>query len=358
VTAAFAPLAPNGGIPLPTPIQVQPTTRTPGEQLGQGVDRLINWGGPQGQALMALILRAAYLSDATLLSSVCPFIPGFVSFVRLADPALGDFKPVIIDCGTYTTLALHGIVSDAQYNAVALDLILPRYTAGPFQYLASVGGPGDWLNTWFADNYKVDRLVNLAAHSLGGVLGGYLFSLTNPRIALSRASYFGVPKLGPTGARTPLLNAQLKTWACREDPVIGLPPSYLQLGDAPFVNALFRVPLAGLTLRAIKVKLDAQWRVLESALPDADALNDDATVGELRNIDAGRNWYQRTQTGFSSLVLGPDVRGLMAHKISTYYNRLRALFPNWTDLSDAAGPGGRGADVAALAITAAELGGH
>ena len=356
MTSKFAPAPIQPGFILPTLTEIPlPTVGGDFSQPTSNVDALIAWHSIQGSALLALLLRAAYLSDDTYLALVCPFIPGYVSYTRLTDAALGDFRPVVIDCGHYRTVVLHGLRNDVQYRSVALDLIIPRYTMGPYQFPATAGGPGQFFADWWAINQPESVPVNLACHSFGGILGAYWNSRKADSGALAKTTLFGVPKLGVSGAKGTLDFAPIKAWATREDPVIGLPPSYIRLPDVAFVVAQFVPVFASMAAAAVKRKLDGQWSVLESAVSNVDSLNQDNTVGELRDVDNGLNWYTRTGLGVSSIILGPGQRASDSHKIATYYGRLRGLFDNWSILSDAAGPGGRGADVAALAISAAEL---
>lgn len=358
MTAAFAPIPPiPGELGVFTFDRPGPAARERGGSPGTSVDRGIDWGNIEAQALGALIIRAAYLDDERLLASVAPFIPSYRSFVRLTDPALAGYRPVVIDCGQYRTVALHGVVNNTQYSSIALDYLVPRYTTGALQYLSSAAGPMNWFAAWWLANEQDSPPVNLIAHSFGGVFGAYWLSL-NPAVpVVPRAMFFGVPKLGPTNARRSLLQCQLRNWATFEDFFVGMPPSYVRLNDVPFVRALSPGVFGQLAAVAIKAKLDAQWSVLESSSVDADGLMNDSTMRPIRQIDNGANWYRRTGVGTAGLFSFTAFQSALFHRSRVYYDRLRAQFTQWSILSDAAGPGGREADVAALAITAAEMGG-
>jgi len=358
MTAAFSPI-PVIRTELPVFMQEIPVPNrgagTPRHR--SAVDVRIDWSSAEGSALLALLLRAAYFPDGTWLNRICPFIPGYRGFNILADPALGDWRPVFIDCGTYRIFVMHGVKTSAQYSSIIQDYLVPRYTAGGHQLLSTVGPVGDFVANWFNTNEPSSPPVLMAAHSFGGIISAYWLSKAIESPTCPKATFYGVPKMGPVPCRDVLIGVNLTNWATREDPFVGLPPSHIRLADVPFLAALFPAPFGLLAAAAIKVRLDATWNPLQSADTGADSLNQDVTVGRLENIDSGRNWYTRTGIGVSSIFTFAGLQNIVSHRIRVYYDRLRALFGDWASLSDAAGPGGREADVQALAITAAELGG-
>ncbi len=357
MTAAFAPI-PALPTTIPDIFQSIPVPTGPAAtpRMRNRVDVGIDWDTPQGAALQALLLRAAYMDDEVWLSRVSRFVPGCTGFKVLDLGELGDWNPVFLDCGTYRIFVMHGVKDSSQYRAVVLDLLIPRYSAGAHQFLASVSPIGDFISTWFAANEPDSPPLLMCAHSFGGVIASYWQGKVPDNPTVGRATYFGVPKLGPVPARDVLIGVPLAFWATREDPVIGLPPSFIRLPDVPFLTALFPIQFPGQAVARIKRHIDGVWNTLQSAAPDAECLNPGGTVGTLTNIDDGRNWYARTGIGVTSVLNFSSEVNIESHKIATYYNRLRALFSHWTNLPAAAGPGGREVDVVALALTVAELG--
>lgn len=350
----FAPiLTPGYQIGPIIPTAPAPNVEQRGPRNDTAVDDGMEWEGAQAAALMTLLLRCAYADDLRLLSHGATFIPGFNSVVRLSDASMGTFRPVIINCGSYRTVLLHGVVGGAAVGSVISDMIIPQYSAGVRQYFRTASSVGDYLNTWWSANEPSGPPVNLVCHSFGGVIGAYWAFKLGDAINILRDTTFGSPKIGPHGASLSLIGSRNAAWLTREDPIVGLPPSYIRLADVAILAAIEPHIVGQIAALAIKARFDQQWGALESVEDRGTVLNQDGTLGELRELDEGRNWYSRTGLSFPGVISFAGFPDFPAHTVRTYYERLRALFTEWSILSDAAGAGGRSADVLALALTAA-----
>lgn len=356
MTSRFVPhpMPPGNGNPrLPIPIQINPNVPQATRAVQSDAERWFGFGTPEGRAWAMLLLRAAYLSDYTLTSTIAGYRDGLVNSFRAEGPALGQWRVSLLEYEPSILCVLHGVRNNLSVQSVALDMLTPRYTAGGTQFLSTAGLVGDALldildgGRWSAK----DRFA--IGHSFGGVIAGYLqaqIPLTHPFRGIQT---FGTPKVGQRNAANAVSPDARLCYGAADDPVIGFPPPYIRLPDVAQLIAIW--PLAAAAALATKRRLDGIWETLVSLDSTPNAIAADGTLSPMADVDNGRNWYARTPVGIANLFSFNDFHAPTGHMAATYYNRCRAGFDRWTTLNANAGPGGRNADVIALALDAAEV---
>lgn len=315
--------------------------------------RWFGFGTPEGRAWAMLLLRAAYRDDFQFTVTAANFRDGLVHAERFEGAAFGTWRISLLEYSHAILCCCHGVRDRASVQRVAIDLTQPRFSAGGTQFLQTAATVGDAiLDVLDGGRWSAKPRCGIG-HSFGGPICAWMQAKppsTQPFVGIQT---FGAPKIGQENASDAIGVDEAWVYGAQDDPVVGFPPSYVQL---PIVAQLLAIwPIANAAAQATKTRIDAIWGTLRSITSTPQAISDQGELTVMPNVDAGRSWYARTGPGRGNIFDFGEFEAVPAHLAATYYNRCRAGFRNWTTLNQAGGPAGRNADLLALALTAAEV---